>query len=201
MTDPPSSHDAAEAVDPTAATGAASAASAAGAAGAAGADDAAGAALARVRAVAAAKGLHPGRRPRVRRTGAVTGQGVRPGSAGSRDPARLGDQVDALVADRGWKVDVNVGAVMGRWPAIVGPEVAQHSHPVTFEAGVLTVRTDSTAWATQLRMLSASLMERLAVEAGAGTVSELRIVGPSAPSWSRGPRRTSDGRGPRDTYG
>ena len=32
-------------------------------------------------------------------------------------------------------------------------------------------------------------------------VAELKVVGPSAPSWSRGPRRASDGRGPRDTYG
>ncbi|MEO7422193.1 MAG: DUF721 domain-containing protein, partial [Ornithinibacter sp.] len=28
-----------------------------------------------------------------------------------------------------------------------------------------------------------------------------KVVGPSAPSWSRGSRRVQDGRGPRDTYG
>ena len=36
---------------------------------------------------------------------------------------------------------------------------------------------------------------------GPDAVAELKVVGPSAPSWSRGPRRASDGRGPRDTYG
>lgn len=104
------------------------------------------------------------------------------------------------MTNRGWKVDVAVGSVMGRWPAIVGPEVAQHCTPVTFEAGVLTVRADSTAWATQLRMLTSSILGRLEGEVGKDTVTELWVVGPSAPSWSRGFRR-SQGPGPRDTYG
>ena len=97
-------------------------------------------------------------------------------------------------------MDVAVGSVMGRWPDIVGPEVAQHCTPVTFELGVLTVRADSTAWMVQLQLLESSIMGRLEGEVGKGTVSALKVVGPSAPSWSRGPRR-SLGPGPRDTYG
>jgi predicted nucleic acid-binding Zn ribbon protein len=161
--------------------------------------DAAASALARARAAARAKGLRPGLKPLRRRPREV------PADARSRDDARdpqlLGDQMEHLLADRGWKVDVAVGSVMGRWPEIVGPEMAQHCAPVTFEAGVLTVRADSTAWATQIRLLASSLLARLEGEVGPGTVTELRVVGPSAPSWSRGPRRVSDGRGPRDTYG
>lgn len=160
-------------------------------------DDAAAAALARARAAAKAKGLRPGMKPMRRR---------RPGvpepkrSSDGRDPGLLGDQMDRLLLDRGWRVDVAVGSVMGRWPEIVGAEVASHCAPVTFEAGVLTVRADSTAWATQIRLLTSSILGRLEGEVGKGTVSELRVVGPSAPSWSRGPRRTQ-GPGPRDTYG
>ena len=105
-----------------------------------------------------------------------------------------------MVTDRGWEVDVAVGSVMGRWADIVGPEVARHCAPVTFEAGVLTVRADSTAWATQIQLLTSTILGRLAEDVGEGTVTELRVHGPSAPSWSRGPRRT-DGPGPRDTYG
>jgi predicted nucleic acid-binding Zn ribbon protein len=63
------------------------------------------------------------------------------------------------------------------------------------------VRADSTAWATQLRLLESTLMGRLAEEVGEGTVTELRVAGPGAPSWSRGRHRVQDGRGPRDTYG
>lgn len=161
--------------------------------------DAAAAALARARAKAAAEGLRPGSQPqRKRRTGFGAQAG---GRRDGRDFALLGDQVDALVADRGWDIDVAAGSVMGRWPQIVGVEVAAHAQPVTFEEGVLTVRCDSTAWATQLRLMSGNLMQRIAEDVGAGIVVELRIVGPSAPSWSRGPRKVSDGRGPRDTYG
>lgn len=161
-------------------------------------EDAAAAALARARAAARDKGLRPGLKPlrRSRRPGQAA---ARPDDAG-RDPHLLGDQLDRLLLDRGWKVDVAVGSVMGRWPQIVGPEVAQHCAPVSFEAGVLTVRADSTAWMVQLQLLESAIMARLEAESGAGTVTALKIVGPSAPSWSRGPRR-SDGRGPRDTYG
>lgn len=160
-------------------------------------DDAALAALKRARAAAREKGLRPGLKPmRARRPGVPS----RPTRTDARDPQLLGDQLDHMMVDRGWEVDVAVGSVMGRWPAIVGPEVAQHCTPVTFESGVLTVRADSTAWMVQLQLLESAVMGRLEGEVGRGTVSALKIVGPSAPSWSRGPRR-SLGPGPRDTYG
>lgn len=164
-------------------------------------DTAAASALARAREAARAKGLRPGSRPlRKRRTPGQQGRGL-PGSAGSgRDPSLLGDQMDRLLLDRGWNLDVAVGAVMGRWPEIVGPDVAEHCKPVTFSDGVLTVRADSTAWTTQMRLMSSTILGRLESEVGKDAVTELRVQGPSAPSWSRGPRK-STGPGPRDTYG
>lgn len=163
------------------------------------ADDAAAAALLRARAAARDRGLRPGLKPigTRRRPGMGTAPGQR---RDGRDPELLGDQMDRLLSDRGWKVDVAVGSVMGRWNDIVGNEVAQHCTPVTFEMGILTVRADSTAWTTQLQLLESSIMARLEGEVGKDTVTALRIVGPSAPSWSKGPRR-SLGPGPRDTYG
>jgi predicted nucleic acid-binding Zn ribbon protein len=134
----------------------------------------------------------------------VPSGGGLPGSGGSgrdgRDPSLLGDQMDRLLLDRGWNIDVAIGSVMGRWPAIVGPEVAAHCTPVTFSDGVLTVRAESTAWATQLRLMSSSILGRLETEVGKDAVTELRVHGPGAPSWSRGLRK-STGPGPRDTYG
>jgi predicted nucleic acid-binding Zn ribbon protein len=163
--------------------------------------DAAASALARARAAAADKGLRPGMKPRKRRR-PIGDAAVLSGSArDGRDPSLLGDQLDRLLVDRGWKVDVAVGSVMGRWAEIVGPDIAGHVEPLTFVDGVLTVRADSTAWATQMRLLSSSLLARIDEEIGAGAVKELRVVGPSAPSWSRGARRSPDSRGPRDTYG
>jgi len=162
------------------------------------ADTAAASALARAREVARAKGLRPGIRPMRKRR--PLGQQVSGSGRDGRDPSLLGDQMDRLLVDRGWNVDVAVGAVMGRWPSIVGTDVAEHCTPVTFSDGVLTVRADSTAWATQLRLMSSSILGRLEAEVGKDTVTELRVQGPSAPSWSRGLRK-STGPGPRDTYG
>ena len=166
------------------------------------ADTAAASALARAREAARAKGLRPGSRPRRSRKGQPgdgSGRNVRDGRDG-RDPSLLGDQMDRLLLDRGWNIDVAIGSVMGRWSAIVGTEVAAHCTPVTFSDGVLTVRAESTAWATQLRLMSSTILGRLETEVGKDAVTELRVQGPGAPSWSRGFRK-STGPGPRDTYG
>jgi predicted nucleic acid-binding Zn ribbon protein len=162
------------------------------------ADTAAASALARARKAARAKGFRPGSRPMRKRR--PLGQQDHNLAGSGRDPSLLGDQMDRLLVDRGWKVDVAVGAVMGRWATIVGTDVAGHCTPVTFSDGVLTVRADSTAWATQLRLMSSSILGRLEAEVGKDTVIELRVQGPSAPSWTRGLRKAT-GPGPRDTYG
>ena len=156
------------------------------------------AALARARQVARDRGFRPGMKPaRRRRPPDAVPSGP---DRDARDPALSGDQLGRLLAERGWQADLAVGSVTGRWPQIVGPQVAAHVQPVSFETGVLTVQADSTAWATQMRLLASRLLGRVAEEAGAGTVTELVVLGPAAPRWSHGSRRVA-GRGPRDTYG
>ncbi|MDQ2850926.1 DciA family protein [Dermatophilaceae bacterium Sec6.4] len=161
--------------------------------------DAARDALARARAGAAQQGFRPGAPlPKRRPKAGDIGRGHF--RDGGRDPGLLGAQFDRLLAERGWQLDVAAGTVMGRWREIVGPEVAAHSEPVTYADGVLTVKADSTAWATQLRLLSSTMLGRMEQLVGADVVLELRVTGPGAPSWSHGFRR-APGRGPRDTYG
>jgi len=109
--------------------------------------------------------------------------------------------VDRLVADQGWELDLAVHAVFARWAELVGAEVGQHSVPEAFADGKLVVRTDSTAWATQLKLLAPTVVRRLNEELGHGSVTVLDIVGPHLPSWKKGLRSVRDGRGPRDTYG
>jgi predicted nucleic acid-binding Zn ribbon protein len=118
-----------------------------------------------------------------------------------RDPTGLGPAVDRLVAESGWTTDVAVHALFARWPSIVGADVAAHCTPESFSDGSLRVRTDSTAWATQLRLLAPTVVKRLNRELGHGTVLHVEVAGPDAPSWRKGPRSVRDGRGPRDTYG
>jgi predicted nucleic acid-binding Zn ribbon protein len=145
-------------------------------------------------AAGGASGAASGRR---RRRTREARSGARPDD---RDPQPLGRAIDRLLADRGWEVDAAVGRVLGRWDSIVGPEVAAHCRPESFTDSVLTVTTDSTAWATQVRLLAPALVRRLNEELGSATVSRVRVLGPAVPSWVRG-RLSVRGRGPRDTYG
>ncbi len=134
------------------------------------------------------------RRGRVPRSGA---------GRDGRDPLPLGAAVRGLITERGWEVPAAVGGVMGRWPQLVGPEVAQHCEPQRFdeEERVLTVRCDSTAWATQLRLLAPRLVARLNEDLGDGTVAFLKVRGPQAPGTRSGPLRAPGSKGPGDTYG
>jgi predicted nucleic acid-binding Zn ribbon protein len=118
-----------------------------------------------------------------------------------RDPQLLDSTIGRLIADQGWGTDVRVHGVFSRWDTIVGREVAQHATPEAFGEGKLTVRTDSTAWATQMRLLAPNVVRRLNEELGDGTVTVIDVQGPRGPSWKRGLRSVRDGRGPRDTYG
>jgi predicted nucleic acid-binding Zn ribbon protein len=165
--------------------------------------DAVRSALNRARAAAAAKGLQPGRRRGLTGAGRRRrGGGERSGSGpDGRDPQRFGASIGRLVADRGWTTPVAVGGVLGRWDQVVGADVAAHCEPETFDEAVLVVRADSTAWATQMRLLGPTILRRLAEELGPGVVERFVVKGPAGPSWKKGPRSAYGGRGPRDTYG
>jgi predicted nucleic acid-binding Zn ribbon protein len=118
-----------------------------------------------------------------------------------RDPQLLDSTIGRLIADHGWGTDVRVHGVFSRWEALVGRDVAQHCTPEAFDAGKLVVRTDSTAWATQMKLLAPTVVRRLNQELGDGTVTLIDVHGPHGPTWKRGLRSVRDGRGPRDTYG
>ncbi|MDT0165189.1 DciA family protein [Actinotalea sp. AC32] len=155
------------------------------------------AALNRARAGAEARGLRPGAPVRRRRQAEVQ---LSSAARDGRDPALVGDAVDRLVAQLGWRAELSVGGLIGRWREFVGPDIAEHCTPETFEEGLLVVRTDSTSWAKQVQFLAPQLLARLEQELGPDVVREVRAVGPGGRQWGKGPRRVP-GRGPRDTYG
>ena len=139
-------------------------------------------ALAQAKADALKRGTLPGQQGRRKGGGRVVR--VRdPGRGG--DPKLFGAAIRDLMSSRGWEQRAAVGGVFGNWAGIVGAELAEHTRPEQFEDGVLTVAADSTTWATQLRLLSSTLVRRLNEELGHGTVRRVKVVGPSS-----GPRRT-----------
>lgn len=155
------------------------------------------AALNRAKAAALGRGIRPGQIP-TRRSPLEPLRGS-PGKSG-RDPRLVSDTLAALVRDRGWTAEISVGGVIGRWRDVVGDQIADHCTPETFEDKTLVVRTDSTSWATNLRLLVPQLLRRLADDVGEGVVTEVRVLGPVGPGFKRGPRSVP-GRGPRDTFG
>jgi predicted nucleic acid-binding Zn ribbon protein len=117
-----------------------------------------------------------------------------------RDPQPFGRLVSRVSLDRGWSPRLTDATVLGRWPQLVGADIADHCVPLSLRDGELVLQAESTAWATQLRTLQRQLLVRLAGAVGKDVVRRIRVVGPSGPSWRHGPR-TVRGRGPRDTYG
>jgi predicted nucleic acid-binding Zn ribbon protein len=157
-------------------------------------------ALARARADAWARGERPGpntssrqgnqnQNPDVVNTGLTAARTESPAwSARPRrdDPQPLNAAVGGLLSARGWRQRAAVGAVFGDWPLIVGPQLASHTRPDGFENGELTVTADSDAWAAQVRLMAPQLIKRLAEELGHGTVTRIRVRGPSPPTRQTG---------------
>jgi predicted nucleic acid-binding Zn ribbon protein len=154
--------------------------------------EAADAASAALRRATRSTSSSPRRKTTTRRTGSQYSD--------ARDPQPLAQALDRLLADQGWQDQSAVAVLMGEWDQIVGRDIAEHVRPVSFTDGELRLVAESTAWATQVRLLLPQVHRAIDERVGAGVVTAIRITGPQAPTWTAGPRRVK-GRGPRDTYG
>lgn len=117
------------------------------------------------------------------------------------DPLLLSDVLGEMITEKGWDDRLSAQRVFTDWAGVVGPEIAAHSTVEGFEDGIVSIRTDSTAWAKELQMLAARVVRRLNEELGHGSVLRIEVRGPQAPSWKKGLRTIRNARGPRDTYG
>jgi predicted nucleic acid-binding Zn ribbon protein len=113
----------------------------------------------------------------------------------------VGSVLSGYVADRGWERPIASARVFTDWAKLVGPEVAAHCRPASLTAGELKVEAESTAWATQLRMLAGTVLARLVAQLGPEVVTKVHFRGPTGPSWKHGGLAVRGARGPRDTYG
>ncbi len=157
-------------------------------------------ALAQARDRTAARRAAQGRSSVVgRRTGGQRRRWSGPGPD-ARDPKPFGALAQQWVKKSGSAEDLARATVLARWPEIVGADLAAHCAPMTLVDGRLTIQAESTAWATQIRLLTPTILGKVVAAVGPNVVRQVRATGPTTPSWRFGPRHVS-GRGPRDTYG
>lgn len=158
---------------------------------------------ARAAARAAGKSVGQGRSSPKKSSGGSR-RSARRGWSGPRpdanDPQPLGRVAGQIARSRGWGGKIAEGSIFGSWDTVVGPDVAGHAQPTALRDTVLHVQAESTAWATQLRLMQTQILAKIAAAVGNGVVTSLRITGPRAPSWRKGELHVR-GRGPRDTYG
>jgi Dna[CI] antecedent DciA-like protein len=124
----------------------------------------------------------------------------RGGRTRREDPQPLSTALDGLLGDQGWRTAAAIGSVFGRWDQLVGPDVAAHTRPERFSDGELLVIADSSAWATQMRLLTSAVLRRLNEELGHGTVTRVVVRGP-APPRRMGSLRVRGSRQHTDDYG
>lgn len=101
-------------------------------------------------------------------------------------PKPLGDALSEVARRRGWVRRLEDARVHLVWEDIAGAPLAAHTEPVRLHGGVLVVRADSGTWATQVRYLTAVLLERANETLGAGRVQRVTVVtgtlgGPASP--------------------
>lgn len=116
-----------------------------------------------------------------------------------RDPRQIGAIVASSIEERGWTPLIARASVIAQWEDIVGAEVAAHTNAQLVD-NVVVVSCDSSAWATQLRMLRHDIAREIDIRFPDSGIDRVEILGPGVPTEIRGPRRVK-WRGPRDTYG
>ena len=126
----------------------------------------------------------------------------KPKSDNNRDatePKLIGELLNELIQERDWKSGLSEGEIFVKWGEIVGADIAANSEPVEIKEEKLIIKCASTAWATQLNLIKAQLLQ--SIQNIAPKINSLEIIGPNSPSWRRGLRTIKGAKGPRDTYG
>lgn len=116
-----------------------------------------------------------------------------------RDPKTIGSILTRSIDERGWVPFLAREAVLEKWTDIVGADVAAHTVPEVDDE-LIIVRCDSSAWATNLRLLRHEILAEIVKQFPQAGLEKISVLGPGVPQQIRGPRSVK-WRGPRDTYG
>ena len=95
-------------------------------------------------------------------------------------PPPVDSVVERFAARRGWGARLRGARIHTAWAQIAGEELARHVEPVRLAGGVLVVRAESPAWATQVRYLAGELLVRANEVLGEGEVTTVTVQAGSA---------------------
>lgn len=93
-----------------------------------------------------------------------------------RRPDRLGDVMSELVARRHWRDRLEGAGIFRVWEDVVGENLARRCEPVKLVGGRLVVRAENPAWATEVRYLTTSIVERANEVLRPGLVQRVDVV-------------------------
>lgn len=93
-----------------------------------------------------------------------------------RRPDRLGDVMSELVERRRWRDRLEGAGIFRVWEDVVGEDLASRCEPVKLVGGRLVVRAENPAWATQVRYLTATILERANEVLRPGLVQRVDVV-------------------------
>lgn len=79
-------------------------------------------------------------------------------------------------AQAAWSPGTQLARIQSLWPHLVGLEIAAVAAPVAENAGVLTVRCEASAWASELQMMAPRIIAAINSELGESTLHKLRCI-------------------------
>lgn len=106
---------------------------------------------------------------------------------------RLKDVLPAATGRLGIPSPEATGRIWASWRDIVGPDVAAHAEPTSLRDGILRVRVDSPAWATEISYLAGEIRSRANAVTGKPLVSEVRVWSGPRSAASEGSGKAAEG--------
>jgi len=92
-----------------------------------------------------------------------------------RKPRKLGDVVSDVLSKSGIADRVAQAKVIPEWPALVGPQIARVTEPLSVTPqGTLFVAVTTNAWMTELSLMEPDLLRRLNERTGRLSIKKIR---------------------------
>lgn len=92
-----------------------------------------------------------------------------------RRPRKVGDVVTELLRQSGIADRISQAKVIPEWPALVGPQIARVTEPLSVTPqGTLFVAVTTNAWMTELSLMEPDLLRRINERTGRLQIKRIR---------------------------